>query len=385
MQNRIKIFLFLTALSFLSYGSVFYINVKNTTPYERKGEIIEISDSLLVDNLHEGFRTVYDAKGNKIEHQILSDGTLLLPVTIKPYKSESYVLISCDENITSDTVCYGRIFPERLDDLAWENDKAAYRAYGPALQKTGEKAFGYDIWTKNVEFPVLEKRYHGALKKGISFHKDHGEGMDIYAVGPTLGGGTTALLDKDGKLIMPYCWKEAKVLESGPLRFEAEMIFDIISDGNTPVTEHRIVTLDRGEWLNSTEVWYEGVDSKSNFVAGIVVHDSNPKAYRFYNDEPIVFYEDLTQESDADNGVIFVGLIGPEGSVADFIPVRDIPGVTGHAVLRMTDPVTPKSYWWGGAWSKGGMKSVNDWEKYLIDFRNRKLNPLQINVTRIIK
>ena len=28
----------------------------------------------------------------------------------------------------ADTICYGRIFPERKDDLAWENDRAAYRA-----------------------------------------------------------------------------------------------------------------------------------------------------------------------------------------------------------------------------------------------------------------
>ena len=47
-----------------------------------------------------------------------------------------------------DVVACGRQYPERLDDVAWENDRAAYRAYGPALQEKGERAFGYDIWTK---------------------------------------------------------------------------------------------------------------------------------------------------------------------------------------------------------------------------------------------
>ena len=46
-----------------------------------------------------------------------------------------------------DVVACGRQYPERLDDVAWENDRAAYRAYGPALQEKGERAFGYDIWT----------------------------------------------------------------------------------------------------------------------------------------------------------------------------------------------------------------------------------------------
>jgi len=30
--------------------------------------------------------------------------------------------------------------------VAWENDRIAFRTYGPALQATGEKAVGYDIW-----------------------------------------------------------------------------------------------------------------------------------------------------------------------------------------------------------------------------------------------
>lgn len=384
MHNRILLVLIFSLLSSLCSGSVFHIEVKNTTPYVRDAEIVELTCSLFREDLTNRNWTLYDNKGQQIECQVLSNGSLIMPVSMMPFSSETFIMIQGGNN-ASDTICYGRIFPERLDDLAWENDKAAYRAYGPALQKTGEKAYGYDIWTKSVEFPVLEKRYRGALREGISFHKDHGEGMDVYAVGPTLGGGTTALLDKEGRIIMPYCWTEAKVLESGPLRFAAEMIFDIKGEGDTPVTEHRIITLDKGEWLNSTKVWYEEVDSQSNFVAGIVVHDSNPEAYHFNSEGSIVFYEDLTQEPDADNGMIFVGLIGPEGSAADFIPVHDIPGVTGHAVLKMTDAASMTEYWWGGAWSKGGMNSVEDWEKYLMAFRNRKLNPLQINITRIIE
>ena len=40
---------------------------------------------------------------------------------------------------------------------------------------------------------VVEDRYDGDLNRGISYHVDHGNGMDCYAVGPTLGGGTAAL------------------------------------------------------------------------------------------------------------------------------------------------------------------------------------------------
>ena len=115
-------------------------------------------------------------------------------------------------------VVYGRLFPERADDMTWENDRSAYRAYGPALQRSGERAFGYDIWTKSVPYPVIEQRYADHMK-GKSFHVDHGEGMDVYSVGPTLGGGTAALIGKDGQPIYPWCFESYEILDRGSLRF----------------------------------------------------------------------------------------------------------------------------------------------------------------------
>lgn len=44
------------------------------------------------------------------------------------------------------TIACGKQYPERVDDIAWENDRIAFRTYGPALQATGEKAYGCDIW-----------------------------------------------------------------------------------------------------------------------------------------------------------------------------------------------------------------------------------------------
>lgn len=89
-----------------------------------------------------------------------------------------------------------------VDDVAWENDLTAFRAYGPALQETGERAFGYDIWTKyNTTEPVVEARYEGELNpdmkakiaelgktdpkaaqelyRSVSYHVDHGNGWIV--------------------------------------------------------------------------------------------------------------------------------------------------------------------------------------------------------------
>lgn len=54
--------------------------------------------------------------------------------TIQSGTPDPYNVIAC-----------GRYYPERLDDVAWENDLGGYRAYGPALQKRGERGFGYDL------------------------------------------------------------------------------------------------------------------------------------------------------------------------------------------------------------------------------------------------
>ena len=108
-----------------------------------------------------------------------------------------------------------------MDDFIWENDKAGYRTYGPAMQKQGERVFGYDVFTKSVERPVMKDRFDKALygNPKISFHIDHGDGMDAYGVGPILGCGADALVLENG-LVYPWCWTDYEILESGPLRFK---------------------------------------------------------------------------------------------------------------------------------------------------------------------
>ena len=71
---------------------------------------------------------------------------------------------------------------------------------------------------RSVSEPVVEDRYDGDLNRGISYHVDHGNGMDCYAVGPTLGGGTAALFP-DSTIVYPYCYKDCEILDNGPLRF----------------------------------------------------------------------------------------------------------------------------------------------------------------------
>lgn len=75
---------------------------------------------------------------------------------------------------------FARFVPERLDDFAWENDRIAFRMYGPALQKLdGNKTgSGMDVWCKHVRQPVINSMY--ARK---NYHNDDGHAADTYRPG----------------------------------------------------------------------------------------------------------------------------------------------------------------------------------------------------------
>src|SRR4051812_40313716 len=77
----------------------------------------------------------------------------------------------------------GANYPERYDDIFWENDRTAHRIYGPALQTSSEKLItsGIDVWVKKSRDLFMDDQ----LKLGQ--HDDHGKGMDCYDVQQTCG------------------------------------------------------------------------------------------------------------------------------------------------------------------------------------------------------
>lgn len=319
---------------------------------------------------------LYDGNGKEVAYQITHDGKLIF-ISEEPAGSSIKYKFKPGTPAQVDTVCYGRVFPERKDDLAWENDRAAYRAFGPALQASGERAYGYDIWTKSVDYPILEKRFHDDIVNKISFHVDHGNGMDVYAVGPTLGGGTSAIIAGTDSIVYPWCWQSAEILDNGPLRFCARLTYPPCVVGGDTIIEKRLITLDAGSWLNKTTVSYEGLDGDLRPAAGIVVHDSNPEGFRI--DGNIVSYCDLTQNPDGDNGEIYVGLISTEMPGSGYLPLRQNAGdAIGHVMLIGKPGQQSFTYYWGSGWSKGGVKDFNAWNKNLSDFKKDIEKPLVI-------
>ena len=125
------------------------------------------------------------------------------------------------------------------------------------------------MWTKyNTTEPVVEERYALELNaetkakiaelqktdpekakelyQSVSYHVDHGNGLDCYKVGPTLGGGANALM-VDGEIVYPSAYKTLEVFDNGPLRFTGKMVdntFAVKEDAH--VTETPVIFLVAG-------------------------------------------------------------------------------------------------------------------------------------------
>ena len=387
----------------------FVVTVSNDQAFDRTEEMVEVPISDIakkVQLIDEEKYIILDAEGNQVPYQITYDDNLLFPATVQA-KGEATYTIAVGEPIEVEQLVYGRHYPERVDDIAWENDRTAYRTYGPALQARGERAFGYDAWVKRVAHLVVEQRYATELNEeireqirqlkkerkyaeadelfhSISYHVDHGDGLDCYKVGPTLGCGTAALMQGDA-IVYPYCWKEYEILENGPLRFTVKLTYNPLTVGNNEgVVETRVISLDKGSQLNKTIVSYEGRTQTTPIAAGLVIHPENPEAYVLEGDKGYIAYADLTDNVHNGNGVIYVGAVVPEKvKEAKTVMFGDKEakerGASGHVLaINNYKPGSEYTYYWGSGWSKYGFDSMEAWTGYLDRYAQCVRNPLQV-------
>ncbi len=386
------------------------IEVSNPLPFARHEEMVEIPVAQLgipmpATGEAPGF-ILLDEAGRQVAYQLTYDSLFLFPASVGAHGKSTYRLKNGTPRPFKEQV-RGRVYPERMDDLAWENDKAAYRAYGPALERSGERAFGYDVLNKSTDTLVLDGRYArqldpvanarirtlrqegrsreaDSLARAISYHVDHGNGMDCYSVGPTLGGGTAALMKDDSTLVYPYSYERCEILDNGPLRFTARLTYRPFAlNGDTAVVETRLIRLDRGSHLNRTEVTYRNLTQVTPVAAGIVVHRQNPDGYVLDSDKGYVAYADSTDNPRAGNGVIHLGLLFPDRTARlRTLPYAGPPSVaTAHALgIVPYRPGQAFVYYWGSSWSKSGWADTEAWCKYLETYGECLRHPLRTTV-----
>lgn len=385
------------------------VTVTNPLAMERSNEMVEVSMETVTDRLglaDTAQIVVLNADGQQVPYQITYDGKVIFPAAIAAGGTATYTIQTGTPEAFDVKAC-GRCYPERMDDMAWENDLVAFRAYGPALQAKGERGFGYDLFTKyNTTEPMLEAMYAKELDKETlakiaelkktdpkaaaelsrerSYHIDHGYGMDCYAVGPTLGAGVAALMVND-TIIYPWCYKNQEILDNGPLRFTVKLEFTPLTvKGDSTVVETRLITLDAGSHLNKTAVSYSNLKETLPIVAGIVLHEPDGAVVADAANGYITYVDPTTGP---DNGKIFMGAAVP-AVVKDAKTVlfsekekKERNNADGH-VLAVSDyePGSEYIYYWGFAWDKADIKTADAWNRYMADFAQKVRNPLTVKV-----
>ena len=385
------------------------VTVTNPLAMERSNEMVEVSMETVTDRLglaDTAQIVVLNADGQQVPYQITYDGKVIFPAAIAAGGTATYTIQTGTPEAFDVKAC-GRCYPERMDDMAWENDLVAFRAYGPALQAKGERGFGYDLFTKyNTTEPILEAMYAKELDKETlakiaelkkidpkaaaelsrerSYHIDHGYGMDCYAVGPTLGAGVAALMVND-TIIYPWCYKNQEILDNGPLRFTVKLEFTPLTvKGDSTVVETRLITLDAGSHLNKTAVSYSNLKETLPIVAGIVLHEPDGAVVADAANGYITYVDPTTGP---DNGKIFMGAAVP-AVVKDAKTVlfsekekKERNNADGH-VLAVSDyePGSEYVYYWGFAWDRADIKTAAAWNQYMADFAQKVRNPLTVKV-----
>ena len=370
---------------------------------------------------------VKNTRGQQIGSQITHDGFLLIDASVRPHGSATYY-VSIGKPYQQKVYATGALYKIRKDDIAWENDRCAYRVYGPALQKTGERSFGTDIWVKNTPDTVVYERYikdmigningdkidarvramqkqekaekntakAAALAKQIkalqaesremdittSFHLDHGNGLDPYRVGATLGLGAPSLMVGKNQ-VLPYCYKDYRILDNGPLRFTVELTYNPSTVGDMKnVVEHRIISLDKGSNFNKMTVWYDGLTTPTDFATGFPIHEEDTETKTFAKD--YVSYADPTDNIEVNNSQVYVGVLFPESIDHTYYQLFDKKhdGATGHALglKRGLKNQEKYSYYFGAAWSKYDVRSYAEWQIRIKDYLDALKNPLQVEV-----
>lgn len=391
MKNYLIIAALGLALAACQDGGV-KMRVANDSKLDRKAGLVMLDAGQLKERLGSGYLYVTDASGREIPSQLTSDGRLLFTADVAAGDECTFSVAAADSAHVYHALTTGRVYPERADDVAWENELVGFRAYGPATQRNGERAFGYDIFFKHPTSDQILEVLYGAqcdpaawkrvdslraidpavaedYIQSFTYHVDHGLGMDCYAVGPSLGAGVAVPVVNDS-LAFAWCYDKAEVTDNGPLRFGLRLDFAPRAVGaDTAVTEHRIITLDAGRHLNTARVWYDGLTAPVTVAAGVPLRDDSP----VFTDaaKGILAYSDPTQGPD--NGRAMLGVVM---NGADSIVEKQ-----GHIVAMTTlAPGDTLSYSWGFAWDRADITTPEAWQQYLLDYAARQAEPLRVTV-----
>ena len=362
------------------------IVVKNTTNMERSFETVELTNSFLnIEDLSViGIRDketgqlqitqTVDTNNDEVLDQIL------FQPKIKANSQKEFEIVQLieSEKPKAKTLCYSRFVPERTDDYTWENDKVAFRVFGPTAQKMVEDSIpggtlssGVDAWLKKVDYPIINKWYKKETETDGTYHEDTGEGLDNFHVGISRGVGGIAV-KSNSSYYFSKNYTECRTITTGPIRTSFYLNYADWNASGKLIKETMVVSLDKGSNLSKFEVILEGSDKIS---AGLTLHEKDGEVTGNRHNGWVSYWQ---PHGDSDLGT---AIIANKRTFAGYetydVQSKDLSNVYVHLNV-INNSIT---YYAGFGWKESGQFSDNNgWENYL-DLFSKKINePLKVEI-----
>lgn len=347
------------------------IRLKNALGFDRTGELVEVA---LPEGVNATSVSLKAPDGAVVPFDATDNGTILFLASVPKGSTVEYTLVP-GTPATPEKLTYAAVkSPGSRDDIAWENDMAAYRMYSATLLKnepnTGN---GVDLWQKKMATPVIDDMY-----KQRNYHNENTYGVDAYSVnGRRLGAGGVSHV-VNGAVVTHNPHDSWTVKRNGLLRSEIEVVYNNVEVNGATYKKTVTIETEVGSMLNKATVRYDGPAATLKLAVALYMHT------------------DMSGDFKSNTYTTTPGLIGlaeqpSEGSVsspgARFFAGAYIPGrptestiLNDHLVVTCDyTPGTDLTYYFGGGWNifpADTYASDDDWFDALERFRKKADSPI---------
>jgi hypothetical protein len=275
---------------------------------------------------------------------------------------------------------FARFVPERTDDFAWENDRVAFRTYGPTAEQLynqkspdGTLSSGMDCWLKRVPYPIINKWYANYVVRKGAYHTDTGEGYDPYHVGSSRGVGGTGVLVGD-TLFTSRNFTSYKLLATGPIRTVVELTYAPWRAGRQVVTERKIISLDLGSNLTRYEEHLAAATPLPNCTIGLTLHEATGEIKADRSAGWCRYWEKI------DDSYLGTGVVAAPSYLLDYQDHRSAKKDQSQLYMVARPRQNTVVFYAGFGWQKSGQFiTAAAWDAYLAEFAQRLASPLAMS------
>jgi rhamnogalacturonyl hydrolase YesR len=248
---------------------------------------------------------------------------------------------------------YVRRNPAGAQNINWENDRIAFRVYGPTVRhRVGS---GIDIWPKSVDYPIIDKWYRLSAA-GFEYHVERGEGADFYHVGRERGCGGSAIW-REGRPFPSETYATHRIVANAPDHVEFTLEFDPWDAAGLSVSETKTIRLVPG--INFFQVTHTlKTAGTANVTLGLGLTTFGQPSLQQSREHGML---SIWEKVDPAHAPIGTAIIADPRQVTGF-------GEAGKDRYLLLDvkPNEPFTYFLGAAWAGNRhIRPVGSWEALL--------------------